>query len=89
MQAPPPPPAPGTPEWAQWQIVNTFTDEADRWAIINTVAAGLVPYPSLSRARMHYAMTCHARQWQGWQARLAWACCEALLKDPMDDDIPF
>lgn len=90
MQAPPPPPAPGTPDWAQWQIVNTFTDEADRWAIINTVAAGLVPYPSsLGRARMHYAMACHARQWQGWQARLAWACVEALLKDPMDEGIPF
>lgn len=80
---------PGTPEWAQWQIRNVFTDDADRKAITDTVALGLVPYPSLGRARTRYAMVCHDRQWAGWQARLAWAVMEALLQDPMDDDIPF
>lgn len=90
MQAPAPPePTPGTPEWAQWQIQHAFTDDADRRAITDVVAAGMVPYPCLGRARTHYAMACHARQWAGWQARLAWACCEALLKDPLEDDIPF
>jgi len=89
MNAPPPPPPPGTEAWAQWQINNAFTDDTDRKAITDVVAAGLVPYPCLDRARMHYARACHERQWQGWQARLAWACIEALLKNPLDDSIPF
>lgn len=93
MIAPPPPctDTPGTEVWARWQLANAFTEDTDRKAITDVVAAGLVPHPSLSRARMHYAMACHARGWQGWQARLAWACVEALLKDPLanDDNIPF
>lgn len=91
----PPPPQevsafpPGTPEWAQWNIVNTFTTDADRKTVTDIVARGLVGYPSLSRARMYYAAACHERQWAGWQARLAWACIEALVKPAEDDDIPF
>lgn len=82
---------PGTPEWAQWQIRNVF-DAADARVITDCVAAGLVGYVSLGKARLAYAMACHRCQWQGWQARLAWACIEALLAGPIadaDDDIPF
>lgn len=87
--APPPPPMPGSEEWARWQIVNAFKDDADQRAITDIVAAGLVPRPSLWAARQHYARACTERHWMGWQARLVWAIVEALLKDPLDADIPF
>lgn len=91
MQAPLPPcPEPGTPDWAQWQLRHTFTTDADRKAITDCVAWGMVPYPLLSRARIHYAAACHAQHWPGWQARLVWAVIEAILKPAVDDDdIPF
>lgn len=91
MNVPPPPctDTPGSEDWARWMLLHTFTDDADRRAITDIVAAGLVPRPSLWRARTHYALTCHDRRWAGWQARLVWAIIEALLKDPLDEDIPF
>ena len=89
MTPPPPPPTPGTVEWAQWQLQHGFTDDADRRAITDVVAAGMVPYADTWRARQHYARACTERHWLGWQARLAWAIVEALLKERLDDDIPF
>lgn len=64
-------------------------DDADRKAITDCVACGMVPFPSAWRARTLYATKCHERRWTGWQARLAWACIEAILKPAEDDDIPF
>lgn len=80
--------APGTPEWAQWQLRYVF-EPVDAKAITDCVAHGLVPYASAWRARTMYAGKCHERRWEGWQARLAWACIEAILKPIEDDDIPF
>lgn len=89
VRPPPPIPTPSTEEWARWQLAHEFTDDADRRAITDIVAAGLVPYPCAWRARVHYARACTDRRWSGWHARLAWAIVEALLKDPLDEDIPF
>lgn len=82
---------PGSEEWAHWQLANAFTDDADRRAITDVVASGMLPHPSAWRARVHYARACGERCWPGWQAKLAWAIVEALLADPLanDDDIPF
>lgn len=77
---------PGTPEWAQWQLRNVF-DPGDARAVTDLLAAGLTSNPYTWHARTEYAKLCHDRRWQGWQARLAWACIEALLIK--DDDIPF
>jgi hypothetical protein len=90
---PPPPPlpphtVPGTEEWARHQLQTQFSPD-DAKAITDAVATGLVPYVSLWRARTHYARVCHERQWNGHKARLAWAVLEALLKDDIDNDIPF
>lgn len=88
-EAPPPPcPPADTEEWAAWQLRHTFTPD-DARAITDLVGVCMVPYPSLWRGRVPYARVCHERRWQGWYARLAWECMEALLKDDMDDDIPF
>lgn len=70
------------------QLLTRFSLE-DTTAILDIVTRGLVPYPSLWRARTHYARVCHERQWGGHKARLAWAVLEALLKDDIDNDIPF
>lgn len=79
---------PGTEEWARHQLVMEFSP-ADAKAITDIVGVGLVPYPSLWRARTEYARVCHERQWSGTVARTAWAILEALLKQPAEDDIPF
>lgn len=80
--------APGTEAWARHQLATLFNHQ-DVKAITDLVGIGLVPHPSLWRARTHYARVCHERQWPGHTARLAWAILEALLKQPVEDDIPF
>lgn len=78
---------PGTEEWARDQLRAMPIDDAK--AIIDAVGFGLVPYPSLWRARAHYARVCHERHWDGPDARRAWAIVEALLRQPEEDSIPF
>ncbi len=84
----PPHTVPGTEEWARDRLLYFFSPD-DAKAITDVVAIGLMPYPSLWRARTHYARLCHERRWPGPVARMAWAVLEALLKDDMENDIPF
>lgn len=76
----------GTEAWARDQLQGMPSGDAK--AITDLIGTAMVPYPSLWRARVHYARVCHERRWPGRFARLAWAIMEALLKQ-YEDDIPF
>jgi hypothetical protein len=71
--------------WAIQQI----PDPGQRALVGALVLIGLNPWPSLWRARSHYAMLAQSLHWDGGTATHVWRILEACLKGAEADDIPF
>jgi hypothetical protein len=78
-------PTPGSKAWALWHL--RFTFPGDDAAIIECLSY----WRRRDQRLTEYAIACHFRKWQAWQASLAWGIVETLAEPipDADDDIPF